>query len=770
MHSKNTSPTPQKKPKTWFQTAKSKLLNENCSITKEEPIDYAILALLSLLSAFTRLYQIGKRSSVTWDESHFGKFGAFYINHTFYHDVHPPLAKMLVSLAEAVAGHNGTFEFKGKYPEYLNFTLMRMQIAGYGILIIPMAYLTLLNLGVSRKYSLLGAWFVLFDNALCLMSRFILLDAPLFFFTAASLLSLVKFQKYKTMPFSKPWWTWLFLTGVSLGCVTSSKWVGLFCVALAGLYTIEDLFDLLDFKPSFSLKTYTYHWLARILGLIVIPVVIYMISFKIHFDLLYKSGAGDKRLPIQYQASLDGNLHQLQQGGLAYGSNSSIYAINETPIFLNPNKSRFPKGTKNHRVTGFRNNLPGDSWIIEPTHPLGEDRGIVYLKNGDLIKLRSHFLNHTLLFNINLHKKKPEMGEVHVFNKTGLTVPDIGSDVWRIHIIEERMVSGPIEDSKDKIWPVSTVVAFENVRSDCFLRGTNDVISNYGRNIHRIICEKAPHMKEYIEKSKGNHLLPKKFGEGYQWIFVFHKHNKMSDKSIKIVTKKPSFFKLFVFINQLMFKTNNGLIPDPDRYKVIESSPISWPFLIYPMRAVSWDAKSIKYYEIGNPILWWASGFCALTFPFLVVIWHIIAKRHDPLNKNKFKPTKAALFDIFWNGSVSAHSKLAQKDHYPLIKDEKIDSTMNNSSDVSFDSLSQTKECLSSSGVYGMLGCKLLFVGWALHYLPSFLMGRVTYIHHYLPALYFGLLLVAYELDYFTRLVGRKWLPTWDIYELNHKM
>ncbi|BFZ64618.1 Dolichyl-phosphate-mannose--protein mannosyltransferase 1 [Saitoella coloradoensis] len=42
-------------------------------------------------------------------------------------------------------------------------------------------------------------------------------------------------------------------------------------------------------------------------------------------------------------------------------------------------------------------------------------------------------------------------------------------------------------------------------------------------------------------------------------------------------------------------------------------------------------------------------------------------------------------------------------------------------------------------------------LGWALHYLPFFLMARQLFLHHYFPALYFGILTLCQGWDFFTK-------------------
>lgn len=46
---------------------------------QEDIVEHLPAAIYTLLSCWTRFYQIGKNAHVVWDEAHFGKFGSYYI-------------------------------------------------------------------------------------------------------------------------------------------------------------------------------------------------------------------------------------------------------------------------------------------------------------------------------------------------------------------------------------------------------------------------------------------------------------------------------------------------------------------------------------------------------------------------------------------------------------------------------------------------------------------------------------------------------------------
>jgi len=48
-------------------------------------------------------------------------------------------------------------------------------------------------------------------------------------------------------------------------------------------------------------------------------------------------------------------------------------------------------------------------------------------------------------------------------------------------------------------------------------------------------------------------------------------------------------------------------------------------------------------------------------------------------------------------------------------------------------------------------------MGWGLHYFPFFLMSRQLFLHHYLPALYFAILLLCAVFDFLTSTLRPRW-------------
>jgi len=67
--------------------------------------------ILTILAIFTRFYKISEPAQVVFDEVHFGKFASYYLRHTYYFDVHPPLGKLMLAGAGWAGGYNGSYLF-----------------------------------------------------------------------------------------------------------------------------------------------------------------------------------------------------------------------------------------------------------------------------------------------------------------------------------------------------------------------------------------------------------------------------------------------------------------------------------------------------------------------------------------------------------------------------------------------------------------------------------------------------------------------------------
>jgi dolichyl-phosphate-mannose-protein mannosyltransferase len=97
----------------------------------------------------------GSNDEITcrFDEVHFGKFAGKYIKTQYFVDVHPPLAKLLITLAAFVFGYDGEFDFKD---------IAKCVVIGH--LILPMSHIAFPPEPTITFRMLLCGWSLLFSE------------------------------------------------------------------------------------------------------------------------------------------------------------------------------------------------------------------------------------------------------------------------------------------------------------------------------------------------------------------------------------------------------------------------------------------------------------------------------------------------------------------------------------------------------------------------------------------------------------------------------
>src|SRR5689334_18029955 len=203
------------------------------------------------------------------------QFASYYLERTYFFDVHPPFGKLLFAFMGWLVGYDGHFHFENIGDSYIvnkvPYVAFRALPAILGALTVSVSYLIMWESGYSLPACIVASGLILLDNAHIGQTRLILLDATLVFAMACSLLAYIKFYKLRHEPFSRKWWKWLILTGFALSCDISVKYVGTFAFAAIGSAVAIDLWDLLDIKRpggALSLPEFGMHFAARAFGLI----------------------------------------------------------------------------------------------------------------------------------------------------------------------------------------------------------------------------------------------------------------------------------------------------------------------------------------------------------------------------------------------------------------------------------------------------------------------------------------------------------------------
>jgi dolichyl-phosphate-mannose-protein mannosyltransferase len=175
---------------------------------------------------FSSAYKHAKNSGTNaypttrFDEVHFGKFAGYYLKRTYYFDVHPPLAKLMIAGAGYLLGFDGQYDFANIGDNYLDHNVpyigLRSLPATLNVLCVAFIYLIMKESGYSLAICVLSAAMYIFDNAMVTQNRLILLDSMLLIYMLATIYTYIRFRKLRHRSFSPQWWFWLIATGVCM--------------------------------------------------------------------------------------------------------------------------------------------------------------------------------------------------------------------------------------------------------------------------------------------------------------------------------------------------------------------------------------------------------------------------------------------------------------------------------------------------------------------------------------------------------------------------
>ncbi|XP_044916245.1 protein O-mannosyl-transferase 2 isoform X2 [Felis catus] len=524
---------------------------------------WALLALVTLLSFATRFHRLDEPPHVCWDETHFGKMGSYYINRTFFFDVHPPL---------------------GKFCAFL------------GSLLVPFAYLIVLELSNSLPAALLTAALLTFDTGCLTLSQYILLDPILMFFIMAAMLSMVKHNSCANRPFSAPWWFWLSLTGINLAGALGVKFVGLFIILQVGWNTISDLWHLFG-DLSLSVVTVGKHLTARILCLIVLPLTLYTATYAVHFMVLNKSGPGDGFFSSAFQARLSGNnLHNASiPEHLAYGSVITVKNLRMAIGYLHSHRHLYPEGigARQQQVTTYLHKDYNNLWIIKKHNtnadPLDPSLPVEFVRHGDIIRLEHKETSR----NLHSHYHEAPLTRKH-YQVTGYGINGTGdsNDFWRIEVVNRKF--------GNRIKVLRSRIRLIHLVTGCVLGSSGKVLPKWGWEQLEVTC--TPYLKETLNSI---------------WNVEDHINPKLPNISLDVL--QPSFPEVLLESHMVMIRGNNGLKPKDNEFT---SKPWHWPVNYQGLRFSGINDTDFRVYLLGNPVVWWLN---LLSIALYLLLGSIIA-------------------------------------------------------------------------------------------------------------------------------------------------
>ncbi|CAH1732010.1 unnamed protein product [Aphis gossypii] len=682
-----------------------KLNNEQKLIDDQKPdifnnfkisIEINILAVILFLSALSsRFFKLDQPRNVVFDELHHGKYVSLYMKRTFFFDTHPPLGKQLIAAVAYLYNYNGQFKFERIGSEFSD------DVPLFGLRFVP-ALCGSLIIPVAYQLMLeLGCrhWCAALAAFLLLCENTLLTQSRFILMESIliffTLCGLLFVLKYKRLNMKSPW-ALTYLIIASV-CLTMAT-----CVKYVGLLSwLLSLWIICrDFWVNHlgdkRLSDFTIFFCV-----ILRCIITFLISIAIYFSvffihLIILNKAGP------HDSVMTSAFQASLEGGLAsITKGQPLHVSHGSQITLRHTHGR-------------------TCWLHSHTHvyPIkyADKRGSSHQQQVTCYTFKD--VNNWWIV------KRPERNTLAVENTKDPDGIKHGDIIQLVHGMTSRALN-----SHDVAAPVSP----QNQEVSCYIDYN---VSMPAQNLWKVEIINRDQFGDVWQAINSQVILTHlnstqalKFSGRQLPDWGFNQHEVVTDKIIfqddtvwnveehrytksenekererelvaaEMIPSKGTKLGLWERFWELQYKI---IFSSPNTQNVhshmYSSEPLDWPLMVRGVAYWLSEHDNGQIHLLGNIIVWYSSTLCLLLYLSFFAFYLLRQRRQ-----------------IY---------------------------------DLSLDEWEQFKT----------IG-EVLLVGYGLHYIPYFFIDRTLFLHHYLPALVFKILLCAAFLQHLANIVKTKLIP-----------
>lgn len=228
------------------------------------------------------------------------------------------------------------------------------------------------------------------------------------------------------------------------------------------------------------------------MGLIVIPILVYMFSFYLHFLILENSGPGDAQMSSLFQANLRGTeVGKDSPLEIVHGSRATLKNMGYGGGLLHSHVQVYPEGSNQQQITCYHHKDANNDWFFYPNRfePEYDPNGSLhYVGDKSVIRLLHAQTGRNLhSHNVPAPVTKTDY-EISCYGNA--TVGD-SKDHWEVHVVEDAATR-----DHSKLRTLTTAFRLRHVDLSCWMKAGTVNLPQWGFKQIETTCTKENNPKD----------------------------------------------------------------------------------------------------------------------------------------------------------------------------------------------------------------------------------------------------------------------------------